>query len=123
MSSSPHILVLGRNFAGLTTARHIREYAGETILDELLPMVDEMGFGDRAEKKGIKRLYDDGSEFDDGSSEAGLKIIFPNWTAHDIVKNPPITDDQGFVVTDLHTRNKEGPEPREKLGLSHRSIV
>jgi sulfide:quinone oxidoreductase len=94
-----------------TPAEVIAEDAGETILDELLPMVDEMGFGYRAETKGIKRLYDDGIEFDDGSSlEAELKIIFPNWTAHDVVKDLPITDDQGFVVTDLHMRNPDYPE-------------
>ncbi|MEF8940319.1 MAG: FAD-dependent oxidoreductase [Salinivenus sp.] len=94
-----------------TPAEVIAEDAGEKILDELLPMVDEMGFGYRAETKGIKRLYDDGIEFDDGSSlEAELKIIFPNWTAHDVVKDLPITDDQGFVVTDLHMRNPDYPE-------------
>jgi len=94
-----------------TPAEVIAEDAGETILGELLPMVDEMGFGYRAETKGIKRLYDDGIEFDDGSSlEAELKIIFPNWTAHDVVKDLPITDDQGFVVTDLHMRNPDYPE-------------
>jgi len=94
-----------------TPAEVIAEDAGETILGELLPMVDEMGFGYRAETKGIKRLYDDGIEFDDGSSlEAELKIIFPNWTAHDVVKDLPITDDQGFVVTDLHMRNPDYPD-------------
>lgn len=31
MSASPHILVLGCNFAGLTTARYIREFAGDTV--------------------------------------------------------------------------------------------
>ena len=94
-----------------TPADVIAEDAGKKILDELLPMVDDMGFGYRAETKGIKRLYEDGIEFDDGSSlEAELKIIFPNWTAHDVVKDLPITDDQGFVVTDLHMRNPDYPE-------------
>jgi len=31
MSASPHILVLGCNFAGLTTARYIREFAGDEV--------------------------------------------------------------------------------------------
>lgn len=31
MSAAPHILVLGCNFAGLTTARHIREFAAGAV--------------------------------------------------------------------------------------------
>jgi sulfide:quinone oxidoreductase len=94
-----------------TPAEVIAEDAGEKILDELLPMVEEMGYGYKADTKGIKRLYEDGIEFDNGDSlEAELKIIFPNWTAHDVLKGLPITDDQGFVVTDLHMRNPDYPE-------------
>lgn len=29
MSAKPHVLILGCNFAGLTTARYIREFARE----------------------------------------------------------------------------------------------
>jgi sulfide:quinone oxidoreductase len=106
-----HDLGDARSITLFTPAEVIAEDAGETILDELLPMVEEMGYGYRADTKGIKRLYDDGIEFEDGSSiEAELKIIFPNWTAHDVVKELPITDDQGFVVTDLHMRNPDYPE-------------
>ena len=94
-----------------TPADVIAEDAGEKILDELLPMMQDQGFGYRAETKGIRRLYADGIEFDDGSSlEAELKIVFPNWTAHDVLRDLPITDDQGFVVTDLHMRNPDYPE-------------
>ena len=89
----------------------IAEDAGKKILDEPLPMVEEMGYGYRADTKGIRRLSEEGIEFDDGSRlEAELKIIFPNWTAHDVVKDLPVTDDQGFVVTDLHMRNPDYSE-------------
>ena len=94
-----------------TPAEVIAEDAGQNILDDLLPMIEDMGFGYRADTKGIACLYEDGIEFDDGSSlEAELKIIFPNWTAHDLLRELPITDDQGFVVTDLHMRNPDYPE-------------
>ncbi len=94
-----------------TPAEVIAEDAGEKILDQLLPMMQNRGFGYRADTKGISRLYEDGIEFDDGSSlEAEFKIIFPNWTAHDVLKDLPVTDDQGFVVTDLHMRNPDYPE-------------
>jgi sulfide:quinone oxidoreductase len=106
-----HDLGDARSITLFTPAEVIAEDAGKKILDQLLPMVEEMGYGYRANTKGIKRLYDDGIEFEDGSSiEAELKIIFPNWTAHDVLKGLPITDDEGFVVTDLHMRNPDYPE-------------
>ena len=99
------------NITLFTPAEVIAEDAGEKILDDLLPMMQNRGFGYRADTKGIKRLYEDGIEFEDGSSvEAELKIIFPNWTAHDVIRDLPVTDDQGFVVTDLQMRNPEYPE-------------
>lgn len=94
-----------------TPAEVIAEDAGEKILDQLLPMVQEMGFGYKANTRGIKRIHRDGIEFSDGSSlEAELKIIFPNWVPHDFLKGLPISDDQGFVITDLHMRNPDYPE-------------
>ena len=100
-----------RSITLFTPAEVIAEDAGEKILDELLPMVEDLGFGYRADTEGVERLYEDGIEFEDGSSvEAELKIIFPNWTAHDVVKDLPITDDQGFVVTGLQMRNPDYPE-------------
>jgi len=67
------------NITMFTPAEVIAEDAGEQILEQLLPMVKEMGFGYQANTKGIKRIYEDGIEFRDGSSlEAELKIIFPN---------------------------------------------
>lgn len=94
-----------------TPAEVIAEDAGEKILDQLLPMVQEMGFGYKANTRGIKRIEKDGIEFMDGSSvEAELKIIFPNWKAHDFLKGLPISDDQGFIITDRYMRNPDYPE-------------
>jgi len=39
-----------------------------------------------------------------------MKIIFPNWKAHDFLKGLPISDDQGFIITDLYMRNPDYPE-------------
>lgn len=94
-----------------TPAEVIAEDAGEQILEQLLPMVEEMGFGYKANTRGIERIYEDGIEFRDGSSmEAEMKIIFPNWKAHRFLKDLPISDDQGFIVTDLFMRNPNYPE-------------
>jgi len=94
-----------------TPAEVIAEDAGEKILDQLLPMVQEMGFGYKANTRGIKSIEKDGIEFMDGSSvEAELKIIFPNWKAHEFLRGLPISDDQGFIITDLHMRNPDYPE-------------
>lgn len=94
-----------------TPAEVIAEDAGQQILDQLLPMVEEMGYGYKNNTRGIERIYEDGIEFKDGSSmEAELKIIFPNWEAHDFLKNLPISDDQGFIITDLFMRNPDYPE-------------
>lgn len=94
-----------------TPADVIAEDAGETILNKLLPMVSDMGFGYMNNTHGIKRLYKDGIEFKNGKSlEAELKIVFPNWEAHEFIKKLPIVDDQGFIVTDLFMRNPDYPE-------------
>ncbi|NIT56136.1 MAG: FAD-dependent oxidoreductase, partial [Aliifodinibius sp.] len=99
------------NITLFTPAEVIAEDAGKQILDQLLPMFNEMGYGYKANTRGIKRLYEDGIEFEDGSSlEAEMKIIFPNWKAHDFLKGLPISDDQGFIITDLYMRNPDYPE-------------
>lgn len=94
-----------------TPAEKIAEDAGEKILGQLLPMVSDMGFGYVNNTIGIKRLYKDGIEFLNGNSlEAELKIVFPNWEAHEFMKSQPFVDDQGFVITDLYMRNPDFPE-------------
>ncbi|WP_458626079.1 NAD(P)/FAD-dependent oxidoreductase [Winogradskyella sp. PC D3.3] len=89
----------------------IAEDAGKTILDQLLPMVAEMGYGYKTNTVGIKRIYKEGIEFKDGTSlDAEMKIVFPNWEAHQFMKGLPFVDDQGFVITDLFMRNPDYPE-------------
>jgi sulfide:quinone oxidoreductase len=100
-----------RKITMFTPAAQIAEDAGPTILNQLLPMVEEQGYGYKARTQGIKQLYKDGIEFDNGDSvEAELKIIFPNWQAHDFLKGLPIADDQGFIVTDRYMQNPDYPE-------------
>jgi len=99
------------NITMFTPAEVIAEDAGQKILDELLPMVQDMGFGYQANTRGIKSIHEDGIEFKDGSSlEAEMKIIFPNWKPHEFLQGLPISDDQGFIVTDLYMRNPTYPE-------------
>ncbi|GAA5520201.1 FAD-dependent oxidoreductase [Aliifodinibius salicampi] len=99
------------NITLFTPAEVIAEDAGEQILDQLLPMMQEMGYGYKADTKGISKVHKDGIEFKDGSSvEAELKIIFPNWEGHSFLKNLPISDDQGFIITDMYMRNPDYPE-------------
>ncbi len=99
------------NITMFTPSHVIAEDAGQTILDQLLPMVEEMGYGYKANTRGIKRLYRDGIEFENGDSvDAEMKIIFPDWQAHDFLKGLPISDDQGFVITDRYMQNPDYPE-------------
>ncbi|SDI58163.1 NAD(P)/FAD-dependent oxidoreductase [Mucilaginibacter gossypii] len=91
-----------------TPAKVIAEDAGETILHQLLPMMAKMGYHYQANTNGIKKVYNGGIEFNDGSSqEAEVSIIFPDWQAHSFLKELPFTDDMGFVVTDLYMRNPD----------------
>lgn len=91
-----------------TPAKVIAEDAGESILNQLLPMMGNMGYHYQANTNGIKKIYDGGIEFNDGSSqEAEVAIVFPDWQAHDFLKELPFTDDMGFVITDLYMRNPD----------------
>src|SRR5680860_130516 len=106
-----HDLGDAKKITVFTPAEVIAEDAGKKILDQLLPMMTEMGYGYKNNTIGIKRIYKEGIEFKDGSSlEAELKIIFPNWEPHHFMKKLPFVDDQGFVVTDLYMRNPDYPE-------------
>lgn len=99
------------NITLFTPAEVIAEDAGKKILGQLLPMMNNMGYGYTNNTNGIRRLYKDGIEFKNGTSlEAEMKIIFPNWEPHEFLKGKPFTDDKGFVVTDYHMRNPDYPE-------------
>lgn len=91
-----------------TPARVIAEDAGDTILNQLLPMMQQMGYHYQANTLGIKKVQPGGIEFNDGTTqEAEVTIIFPDWQPHDFMKGLPFVDDRGFVVTDLHMRNPD----------------
>lgn len=100
-----------KNITMFTPGDVIAEDAGETILNQLFPMIESLGYGYRKDTVGIKRIYKDGIDFKDGTSlDAEMKIIFPNWEPHDFMKQLPFVDDKGFVVTDLYMRNPDYPE-------------
>jgi sulfide:quinone oxidoreductase len=94
-----------------TPAEVIAEDAGEQIVHEFLDMAQQMGFGYKNKTEDIKCLTEDGIEFESGDSvEAELKIIFPNWEPHYVLKSLPIVDEVGFVLTDLTMRSTDYPE-------------
>jgi len=89
-----------------TPAELIAEDAGETVVHQLLDLATQMGFHYMNNTQDIKRLTKEGIEFADGRSvEAELKIVFPNWKAHDFLRGLPISDSQGFITTDLLMTN------------------
>lgn len=50
-------------------------------------------------------------EFRDGRKiDAEMSIVFPNWKPHDFLKGLPISDEVGFVITDMKMRNPDHPE-------------
>jgi sulfide:quinone oxidoreductase len=94
-----------------TPAAMIAEDAGEEVVNKLLEIASGMGFNYINKTQDIKRITADGIEFANGKSvEAELKIIFPDWVAHDFLRGLPISDSEGFVVTDLLMRNPKHPE-------------
>lgn len=93
-----------------TPARIIAEDAGETVVNQLLEIAGGMGFGYKNETRDITRLTKDGIEFDNGDSlEAEVKIIFPDWVAHDFLRDLPVSDNMGFIKTNLLMRNPDYP--------------
>ena len=94
-----------------TPANMIAEDAGEKVVGKLLAAASSMGFKYVNNTRDIVRLTETHIEFENGQSiEAELKIVFPDWVAHDFLHYSPICDDHGFVVTDLLMRNPGFPE-------------
>ncbi len=99
------------NVTVFTPADMIAEDAGEAVVEKLLKIAGSLGFGYMHSTEDIKRLTLDGIEFTNGEFlEAEVKVIFPDWRAQDCVRDLPITDSEGFVVTDLLMRNPSYPE-------------
>nr|AHA38168.1 sulfide:quinone oxidoreductase [uncultured prokaryote] len=93
-----------------TPAALIAEDAGEEVVGKLLGIAGGMGFNYVNEGKDVTRITKDGIELASGKSlEAELKIVFPDWVPHDFMKGLPISDNEGFVVTDVTMRNPKYP--------------
>ncbi|MDD4867005.1 MAG: FAD-dependent oxidoreductase [Mycobacterium sp.] len=94
-----------------TPAKAIAEDAGEQIVKEFLGLATDMGFGYLPATQDVLRLTADGIEFANGqSAEAELKILMPDWVPHPFLKDLPITDEYGFVLTGTDMRNPDHPE-------------
>lgn len=99
------------NITVFTPAEIIAEDAGITVVNELLGIASNMGFGYMNKTEDIACLTKDGIEFTNGQSlEAEVKIIFPDWVAHDFLRDLPLVDSEGFVITDLLMRNPAYPQ-------------
>lgn len=100
-----------KNITIFTPAELIAEDAGEKVVKQLLDAASSMGFGYMNKTEGIKRLTDKGVEFLDGRSlDAEISIVFPNWKPHDFLTGLPISDEVGFIITDMKMRNPDHPE-------------
>jgi sulfide:quinone oxidoreductase len=94
-----------------TPAELIAEDAGETVVKQLLATASGMGFHYVNNGQDIRRLTAEGVELASGRQiEAELKIVFPDWVAHDVLRGLPISDSEGFVVTDLLMTNPRHPD-------------
>ena len=106
-----HKMGSAKNISITTPANIVAEDAGEKVVGELLEAAGSMGFNYVNNCGDIVELTKDGIEFENGQYlEAELKIILPDWVAHDFLKELPITDNQGYVITDLLMRNPKYPE-------------
>lgn len=99
------------NITIFTPADMIAEDAGEKVVKQLLDAASSMGFKYLSKTRGITRLTAEGVELADGRKiEAEISIIFPNWKPHAFLKGLPISDEVGFIVTDMKMRNPDYPE-------------
>ena len=99
------------NITLFTPAALIAEDAGEKVVEQLLNAASSMGYKYRNNLQDITRLTRDGIDFANGESiAADLKIIFPNWKPHAFMKDLPICDEVGFVITGMDMRNPDYPE-------------
>ncbi|MFZ1469282.1 MAG: FAD-dependent oxidoreductase [Paracoccaceae bacterium] len=100
-----------KNITIFTPGALIAEDAGEKVVGQLLEAASSMGFGYINKTEDIKRLTADGIEFADGRKlKTELNIVFPNWKPHAFLKGLPISDEVGFIVTDMKMRNPDFPE-------------
>lgn len=94
-----------------TPAEVIAEDAGEKVVEQLLAAATSMGFNYVNNTHDIVRLTETHIEFEGGQKlEAEIKIIFPDWVACEFLQGLPISDNRGFVITNLLMRNPKYPE-------------
>lgn len=94
-----------------TPAEVIAEDAGEKVVEQLLAAATSMGFNYVNNTRDIVRLTETHIEFEGGQKlEAEIKIIFPDWVACEFLQGLPISDNRGFVITNLLMRNPKYPE-------------
>ncbi len=94
-----------------TPGEMIAEDAGEEIVHAFLKIAQEMGFHYQNNTQDIQRIYENGVEFKNGSSlEAELTIVMPDWVPYGFLKNLPITDEVGFIITNELMRSPDYPE-------------
>lgn len=94
-----------------TPAELIAEDAGEKVVGQLLEAAGSMGFGYINKVEDVKRLTADGVEFANGQKlDCEVKVIFPNWKPHDFLKDLPVSDEVGFIVTGMDMRNPDYPD-------------
>jgi len=95
-----------RKVTFFTPGMLIADDAGEPIMTQFLKMASDMGFGYRNNTQDIRRVSSDGIDFDNGPSlEAEIKIVLPDWVPHSFLRDLPITDERGFVLTDRWMRS------------------
>jgi sulfide:quinone oxidoreductase len=93
-----------------TPAETIAEDAGLNNVKKFLGLASGMGMHYKNNTRDVKRLTATAIEFANGDGvEAELKIVLPDWRAHDFLRGLPISDSEGFIVTDLLMRNPKYP--------------
>jgi len=93
-----------------TPAEMIAEDAGEKVVAQLLEAAAEMGYHYLNKVEDIARLSATGIEFADGRElESEVNLVFPNWKPHDFLRGLPISDEVGFIITDMKMRNPDYP--------------
>lgn len=95
-----------KNITITTPGEMIAEDAGEKVVTQLLEAASSMGFNYINNTGDIVKLTEKTIEFANGDViDAEIKILFPNWKAHQFLHGLAISDDKGFVITDLYMRN------------------
>jgi sulfide:quinone oxidoreductase len=84
--------------------------AGPKIAKKLVQMAGQKGYRYLSNIVDVAGVTRDGVLFADGRQvEAELALIMPDWVPHPFLKEIPVCDERGFVVTDSSMRNPRYP--------------